>query len=358
MVALFEQYSSFCRSYTWSYRINVNWGKCSVTVFCEHDAEELAAEKARPKEATAQRASAPRKHTKAKSLRLATEASGQSQPVYMTAQGQGIREKESFRILGVQPRKSYDPAGAKTHALSKVAGYTVPSAWVRDHNAMGKAESMRYCRAKALQSALFGGGVPNGECAWATPLGNAIYRVALGYGQNPGGGQKAAPNLAIEEHSRVIRGRPLGLTWAAELAVANANLSNRLLRSKGPTTWPKLFAKAKLARGESLGLQLHMPKHPQSSNKAGKKLKAKKAAALVATQSHRASRAAEALLSGGSNRRLCCSPTKGVIPQVCGQKSQSFLERQVVGLAPFHPLVGPSPCKHCKLHTRRLSAQS
>ena len=27
--------------------------------------------------------------------------------------------------------------------------------------------------------------------------------------------------------------------------------------------------------------------------------------------------------------------TKGVIPQVCGQKSQSFLERQVVGLAPF-----------------------
>ena len=70
MVALFEQYSSFCRSY----RINVKWGKCSVTVFCEQDAEELAAEKARLKEATAQRASAPRKETKAKSLRLATEA--------------------------------------------------------------------------------------------------------------------------------------------------------------------------------------------------------------------------------------------------------------------------------------------
>ena len=52
MVALFEQCSSFCRSY----RINVNWGKCSVTVFREQSAEELAAEKARLKEATAQRA--------------------------------------------------------------------------------------------------------------------------------------------------------------------------------------------------------------------------------------------------------------------------------------------------------------
>ena len=91
-----------------------------------------------------------------------------------------------------------------------------------------------------------------------------------------------------------------------------------------------------------------MPKHPQSSNKAGKKLKARKAAALVAAQSHRASRAAGALLSEGSNRRLYCSLTKGVTPQVCGQKSQSFLERQVVGLAPFPPLVGPSSCKHCK----------
>ena len=33
---------------------------------------------------------------------------------------------------------------------------------------------------------------------------------------------------------------------------------------------------------------------------------------------------------------------------MCGQKSQSFLERQVVGLAPFPPLVGPDSCKHCK----------
>ena len=40
--------------------------------------------------------------------------------------------------------------------------------------------------------------------------------------------------------------------------------------------------------------------------------------------------------------------TKGIIPQVCGQKAQSFLEHQVVGLASFPPLVGPSSCKHCK----------
>ena len=144
MVALFEQHSSFCRSH----RVNVNWGKCSVTVFCEQDAEELAAETARLKEATAQRASAPGKQTKAKSLRLAVEAREQNQPVYMSVQGQGIRKKESFRILGVHPRKGYGPAGAKAHTLSKVAEYTVPAAWVRDH--MGKAESMKYCRAKAL----------------------------------------------------------------------------------------------------------------------------------------------------------------------------------------------------------------
>ena len=46
--------------------------------------------------------------------------------------------------------------------------------------------------------------------------------------------------------------------------------------------------------------------------------------------------------------RLYCNLTKGTIPQVCGQKSKSFLERQVVRLAPFHPLVGPSSCRHCK----------
>ena len=117
-MALFEQYSSFCRSY----RINLNWGKCSVTVFCEQDAEELAAEKARLKEATAQRASAPRKKTKARSLRPATEAREQSQPVYMTVQGQGMREKESFRILGVHLRKGYGPAGAKAHACPEQSG--------------------------------------------------------------------------------------------------------------------------------------------------------------------------------------------------------------------------------------------
>ena len=55
MVALFEQYSNFCRSY----RNNFNWTKFSVAVFREHDAGELAAEKARLKEATAQRVSAP-----------------------------------------------------------------------------------------------------------------------------------------------------------------------------------------------------------------------------------------------------------------------------------------------------------
>ena len=147
---------------------------------------------------------------------------------------------------------------------------------------------MKYCRAKALPSALFGGGISNGDCTWATPVGHALYRVALGYEQSPGKGQRAAPNLAVEEQS----GAP---TWAAELAVANASLSNRLLSSKGPKTWPRLFAKAKLVRGESLGLQ--MPKHPQTSNKAGEKLRARKAAALVAAQSHRASRTAAASLS-------------------------------------------------------------
>ena len=215
--------------------------------------------------------------------------------------------------------------------------YTVPAVWVRYH--MGKAESIRYCRAKALPSALFGGGISSADCAWATPVGNALYRVALGYEQSPGKGQRAAPNLAVEEQSGAS-------TWAAELAAANASLSNRLLHSKGPKTWPRLFAKAKLAQGENLGLQ--MPKHLQSSNKTGKKLKARKAAALVAAQSHKASRIAAASLSESSNRRLYCRLTKGLIPQVCGQKSQSFLERQVVGLAPFPPLVGPESCKHCK----------
>ena len=91
-----------------------------------------------------------------------------------------------------------------------------------------------------------------------------------------------------------------------------------------------------------------MPKHPQTSNKAGKRLRARNAAALLAAQSHRAFRIAAASLSESSNRRLNCSLTDGLIPQVCDQKSQSFLERQVVGLAPFPQLVGPDSCKHCK----------
>ena len=73
---------------------------------------------------------------------------------------------------------------------------------------------------------------------WATY--NALYRVDLGYEQSPGKGQKAAPNLAVEEQSKAP-------TWATELAIANASLTNRLLHSKGPATWPRLFAKAKLA---------------------------------------------------------------------------------------------------------------
>ena len=145
-------------------------GYCVSRARCR---EELAAEKARPKEATAQRASAPREQTKAKSPRLATKAREQSQPVYMTVQGQGIREKESFRILGVHLRKGYGPAGAKAHALSKVAEYTVPAAWVRDH--MGKAESMKYCRAKAIPSALYSAEaslmvIVPGLRQWATPF--------------------------------------------------------------------------------------------------------------------------------------------------------------------------------------------
>ena len=53
------------------------------------------------------------------------------------------------------------------------------------------------------------------------------------------------------------------------------------------------------------------------------------------------------MLGESSSRRLYCSLTKGVIPQVCGQESQNFLERQVVGLTPFLPLVGPGSGKHC-----------
>ena len=86
-----------------------------------------------------------------------------------------------------------------------------------------------------------------------------------------------------------------------------------------------------------------MPKHPQSSNKAGKKLKARKAAALVAAQSHRASRAAAASLSEELEQAPVLQSHEGGNSQVCGQKSQSFLERQVVGLAPFPPLVHHQP---------------
>jgi len=170
-------------------------------------------------------------------------------------------------------------------------------------------------------------------------VGNTLYKVALGYEQSPNKGQKSAPSLAVEEQS----GAP---TWAAEVATANVSLSNRLTRSAGPNTWPRALAKARLAQGRGLGMQ--MPKHPQTSNRIGKKRRAREAAAKIAAQSHKASRAAGAKLSEGSNRRLYCSLTKGVIPQVCGQKAQNFLERQVVGLAPFPPLVGQGSNKHCK----------
>ena len=62
-------------------------------------------------------------------------------------------------------------------------------------------------------------------------LGHASRTVgnALGYEQSPGKGQKAAPNLAVEE-------QPRAPTWATELAIANASLPNRLLHSKGPAT--------------------------------------------------------------------------------------------------------------------------
>ena len=208
----------------------------------------------------------------------------------------------------------------------------MPAAWIRDH--MSKAESMAYCRTKALPSPLFGGGIANEDGSWATTVGNSLYmyRVPLGYEQSPGKGQKAAPNLAVEEQSGAS-------TQAVEITTANASLTNRLTRSKGPGTWPRAPAKARLAKGNSLGLQ--MPKHPQTSNQVGKKRRARKATARIAAQSHRASRAAGATQSEGSNRRLYCSLTKGVIPQV-------FLERQMARLAPSSPLVGQGSNKHCK----------
>ena len=95
-----------------------------------------------------------------------------------------------------------------------------------------------------------------------------------------------------------------------------------------------------MARGE--GLSMRMPVHPQTSNKPAKKLKAKEVAASVAVRSHKASRAAGAVLGESSNWRLYCSLTKGIIPPVCGQESHNFLERQVVGLSSPPPFVTPS----------------
>ena len=94
-----------------------------------------------------------------------------------------------------------------------------------------------------------------------------------------------------------------------------SNLSNKLLHSKGPVTWPRLFAKAKLALGEGLGMQ--MSEHPRTSKKSAKKPKAEKAAALVATRCHRASRAAGVVLGESSNMRQYYGPTEGFIHQVC-----------------------------------------
>ena len=88
-----------------------------------------------------------------------------------------MRGKESFRIRGIHLRKDYGPAGARVHALGKVAESTVPAAWVRDH--MGKAEDMKCCRAKALPSALFGGDIADGDCSWATPVGKNTFKLVF-----------------------------------------------------------------------------------------------------------------------------------------------------------------------------------
>ena len=83
---------------------------------------------------------------------------------------------------------------------------------------MGKSAGLAYCRTKVLPSALFGAGIADEDCSWATTVGNSLYKVALGYEQSPNKGQKAAPNLAVEEQS----GAP---TWAAEVTTANASLT-------------------------------------------------------------------------------------------------------------------------------------
>jgi hypothetical protein len=50
---------------------------------------------------------------------------------------------------------------------------------------------------------------------------------------------------------------------------------------------------------------------------------------------------------GPSNMKLYCSLAKWQFPKVCGQASQSFLERQVVGLAPYPPQTGPTRACQC-----------
>ena len=49
----------------------------------------------------------------------------------MSDQGQGIRGKEAFRILGIHPNEGYGLVGARAHALDQVAEYTVPAALQR-----------------------------------------------------------------------------------------------------------------------------------------------------------------------------------------------------------------------------------
>ena len=192
--------------------------------------------------------------------------------------------------------------------------------------------------APLVPSALFGAGVPDKNLSWATTVGNQLHRVAMDYEQTLGKGHKMVPNLALEEQTGA-------LPWEAVVAAANASLSNKLKQAKGPDTWPRQFAKARLAAGKDLGLTL--PNFPQRTNKLGSKLRARKMAKREAMMSRRKLREACSSAVGPSNRKLYCSLAKGQFPKVCGQASQSFLERQVVGLAPYPPQTGPTRACQC-----------
>ena len=197
----------------------MNWGKCSIVVFRTQSADEKAAGKAQAKEAAEERARAPRRVTKARSLKLAAEAREERLPVYMHLQGKEIRQKENFRILGVHLHENYGSSGARAHALAKTAPALNPVRWIRDN--MGTSNSMHYCSTKVLPSALFGAGVPDKNLSWATTVGNQLHRVAMDYEQTLGKGHKMVPNLALEEQTGA-------LPWDAVVATANANRHHNL----------------------------------------------------------------------------------------------------------------------------------